>query len=482
MQITGVSKDQTKNTMTFFASIFSKATIAKHGIDLGREVIYAHGGARRIEVTSSSPRTLEGNRPTFIIRNETHHWITSNDGIELAAVIRRNLGKIKGGQARALSITNAYRPGEGSVGETQRQAYQDVMERRGVATLMYDSLEAPVGSTLMPEFTRWGEDGSEIRETNPDGTPIPPSIEVVREHLRRILSVVRGDADWLDLERLVEDILSGEMSVEDAKRFYFNSISLGDDAAFDPEDVRAAADAELVTARQLGSVDPLRCSWLKVGPTEPVVIFGDGSKSEDSTGLIGCRLSDGFLFTIGVWQRPKGDRGRAWLAPRDEIDARVHEAFERFNVVAFWFDPSHTRDDENEVRYWDTLIDAWHVRYADRLQYWAVQGGDRRSAIMWDMTSPTRQVDFVSAVQRFSDELESKTFMHDGHPSLMDHLRNARNSLTSHGWSISKISRTSSKKIDLAVCAVGARMLRRLVMLKGLEEVKPLAAAWWAPV
>ena len=483
VQITAVSMEQTKNTATLLAGLFTKKCIAEHGIDLGKQIIYAYHGQRRIEVTSSSPRAMEGNRPTFVIRNETHHWLASNDGHEMQKVIRRNLGKIKGGQARGMSITNAYHPGEDSVAKHQRLAYMDAAEGRTRfdSTVMYDSLEAPKDATLFPKFTRWDDQGKEVFDLEPDGKSIiPASKEVVREHLRRILDVVRGDAYWLDLERLVEDILDPDMSQEESKRFYFNSVELGDDVSFDPEDISATTDQKLARQRSEHQMtDSLRMGWAKILPTDEIVIFGDGSKSDDSTALVGCRLSDGFIFLVGVWQKPKGDRGRGWLAPRDEIDARVHEAFKRFKIVAFWFDPSHTKDDQDATRYWDVLIDAWHVEFGDRLQYWAVNTGDRRTAIGWDMTSSQRQVDFVQAVERFTDEMESRSLEHDGHPALVEHLTNSRRSMTAAGMSVSKISRSSKKKIDAAVCAIGARMLRRLVMIKGLEEVVKPAKVWW---
>ncbi len=52
----------------------------------------------------------------------------------------------------------------------------------------------------------------------------------------------------------------------------------------------------------------------------------------------------------------------------------------------------------------------------------------------------------------------------------MDHLRNAKKYFTRDGTSLFKGGRESAKKIDLAVCAVGARMLRRLVLNRGEEE------------
>jgi hypothetical protein len=485
VQICAVTMDQTKNTADFLPTIFTEAAIQRYGIDLGRKVTYALGG-RRLEVVTSSHRSMEGNRPTFVIANETHHWIPAVQGHDRAAVIRRNLAKIKGGQARMLSITNAFKRGEDSVAERKRAAYENVLEGRSVDTgLLYDSLEAPPTVSIVPNFTRWDDDGREVVDRDQSDQPVPPSAEVVREHIRRVLLAVRGDAVWLDVDRLIEEILSddgtpnGSTSVEEAKRFYFNSSSLSDDAAFDPDDLREMLHADITEARRSGLVDPLRVGWKPVKADEPIVMFGDGSKSDDSTGLIGVRVSDGYTFTLGVWQKPKGDRGRAWLAPREDIDARVHEVFERFNVVGFFFDPSHTRDDENANRYWDVLIDSWHIEFGDRLQYWAVQSGDRRSAIMWDMTSPVRQVEFVNAVARCQDEVESHAFTLDGHPTLLEHMRHARMTLTSHGWSISKESRRSSKKIDLAVCLVGARMLRRLVAVKGVEEAEVPAKVWW---
>jgi hypothetical protein len=93
-------------------------------IDLGKEIIYAHHGQQRIESVTSSPRALEGARSTFVLRNETHHWLSNNDGHEMDAVIERNATKSADGSARALSITNAYEPSEDSVAQRAREAFE----------------------------------------------------------------------------------------------------------------------------------------------------------------------------------------------------------------------------------------------------------------------------------------------------------------------------------------------------------------------
>jgi hypothetical protein len=44
-----VAKDQTRNTMTLFPGLFSDAALDEYSIDLGKEIIYAHGGRCRLE-------------------------------------------------------------------------------------------------------------------------------------------------------------------------------------------------------------------------------------------------------------------------------------------------------------------------------------------------------------------------------------------------------------------------------------------------
>ncbi|MBQ1167141.1 terminase, partial [Streptomyces sp. A73] len=69
---------------------------------------------------TSSPRALEGGRPTAVNLGETHHGLESTQGHEMAAVIERNATKAADGQTRTLANTNAYEPGEDSVAERTR--------------------------------------------------------------------------------------------------------------------------------------------------------------------------------------------------------------------------------------------------------------------------------------------------------------------------------------------------------------------------
>ena len=479
IQIAAVSLAQTQNTMKLFRGLFTDACKAEHGIDIGMETIYAYAGQKTIQAVTSSPRALEGNRPTLVIKNETHHWLENNDGKAMADAIERNATKAKGGAARTLSITNAYEPSEDSVARDERESYE--LAQSGMAAdtgMMYDTLEAPASAGLKP----W--------KVIPEGMGSEEAEELTRRYLTRILERVRGDAWWLDIPSLVNSILSPKNKPSRSRRFWFNQVVAAEDAWADPAAVDAAISEmakqnRLISGRDSRSI--LEAGWL-AAPAEPIVVFFDGSKSDDSTALVGCRLSDGYVFTLGVWQKPPGKRGETWLAPREAVDKRVLEVFTRFNVVAFWADPSHTKDDEDGSRYWDGYIDSWMRQFKDPdpqgrwggldPSFWPVKSGHGVHAIMFDMTSTERLKLFVAAAEDFIENLETKndieeyepTFAIDGHPALVQHLKNARRYPMAWGISLMKDGRESSHKIDLAVAAVGARMLRRVVLNKGVKE------------
>lgn len=478
VQVAAVSLVQTGNTMTLFQGLFSEACKAEHSIDIGKETIYAYHGKKKIQAVTSSPRSLEGNRPTLVIKNETHHWLTNNEGIAMADAIERNATKAKGGAARTLSITNAYEPSEGSVAQMEREAYDEMMADGRDMDVMYDTLEAPPDAKLAP----W--------KKAPDGMTPEDAREGVRRYLTRILESVRGGAWWLDIPSLVSSILNPKNKPSRSRRFWFNQVVASEDAWAHPAAIDAAIspmakENRLISASDSRSV--LEAGWI-VHPQDPIVMTFDGSKSDDSTVLLGTRLSDGYQFVIGVWQCPRGEAGKTWLAPREEVDARVKEAMVRFNVVAFWGDPSHAIDDADGSRYWDGYLDKWMREYKDPdpqgrwggldPHHWPVKGGHNVHAIMFDMTSTERYKMFVAAAEEYIEALETlndieefePAFQIDGHPAFITHLRNARRYPTPFGTSLMKDGRESAKKIDLAVGAVLGRMLRRVVLNRGLEE------------
>jgi hypothetical protein len=436
VQIVGVAQDQIKrNTMPLFPVLIPAETRRKYGVQIGKLDVWARGDTAHIEASTSSVMAIEGPRPTRVIRNETQNWNESNGGHALAGAVEGNLAKSADGAARQLDICNAYRPGEDSVGQRSREAYEATVGIRcEVHTdevgwvecldcqppktvdfgLLYDSLEAP------PEA--------------------PLSIDAAPG----VIEAIRGDSVWLNVKRILSSIKDPRNPPSESRRKWYNQITAAEDAWADPKDIDLGKRPELLVEG------------------DKVALFGDGSKSDDATGLIAIRISDGHAQVLHVQQPKKGQ-----IVSRDAVDNAVIAAMARYKVVAFWFDPSHAKDDdaEGDNRFWWPLCDEWSTRYGKRLKCWPVKTGNRTHAVAFDMALQTNQQTFVAACEQVLTELESHevTFAESG--VLVEHLRNAKRAPGRWGVSIRKDNRESRHKIDLAVCLVGARMLRRIYLL-----------------
>lgn len=432
IQIFAVSQEQTKNTMKMFPQLLTSEARARFGVQVGRQNVWALGDSVQIEAATSAPLSTEGNRPTFVIRNETQNWLANNSGHDLAGVIDGNMSKApKERPARMLDLCNAYREGENSIGQQMREGWEEtqttveagkvVAAKREGFGLYYDSLEAP------------------------------PNAPLTKSAIVEVVESVRGDASWLDIEGTVlKSVLNPTNSASESRRKWYNQIQ---------------ADEEAWTTAQLW--DSLADTETLVENGEQVVMFLDCSKSDDATALVGCRLLDGHRFVLGLWQKPGGARGKNWLAPRESVDAAVREAFDRYTVVGFFADPSHTLDDESMNRYWDGLLDAWHRDFSRRLKVWARRGVKDTHSILFDMASLEVQKQFVQQVALTEQEIIDKAFTHDGDARLRRHVLAAKRMPTRAGMSIGKPHRESVKKIDLAVCMIGAGLVRRQVMNQG---------------
>jgi len=422
IQIVAVALDQTKNTMKLFPSLIPPETIRFYGIQVGKLNVYGLADTRQIEAVTSSPLKIEGGRPTLIIRNETQNWNLSNGGHEMAGTIEGNAAKSEDGAARMLDICNAFRPGDDSVGQRTREAWEKTQGADPEALdfgLLYDSLEAP------------------------------PEAPLTAKDAPGVVEAIRGDAVWLSIKRILASILNPTNSASESRRKWYNQITAAEDARFNPQKVK------------------MRSVKVQLQPGDEIVMFGDGSKADDATGIIGCRVSDGLCQVLHV-QQPR----KRQIVDRGDVDLAVIKAMDVYDVAAFWFDPSHAKDDdaEGDNSFWMPLCDEWAHRYGRGLKFWAVKTGDGKHAIAWDMTSSTRQAIFVPAVERLETDIESGEFTYAESGWLQRHLINARRHPGRFGVSMRKDGRESAKKIDLAVCAAGARMLRRLLQLSRVND------------
>lgn len=385
VQIAAVSRDQTRNTMTLMPSLISDRMIATYGIKMGAELIRANEGKQRLEAVTSSFRALEGGRSTFVVLNETHHWVRGNNGDKMYETIDGNATKK---DSRYLAITNAFLPGEDSVAERMRDAFEKIREGRAVDIgFLYDSVEAHPKTPLTPEA------------------------------LRIVLPKIRGDAVWLNVDTIIQSVLDTTMAPSRSRRMWLNQIVAEEDAVYGP-----------------AQWDPLRDESLMLRAGDEITLGFDGGKTDDATALVALRTSDMAVFVLGLWEKPDGPQGDGWTVPRAQIDSAVHDAFRLYQVSGFYAD----------VALWESYISEWDAQYGDQL---AVRSPLGKDAIGWDMRSS--QKTSTMAHERLMRSIFDGKLKHDGDLALRRHVLNARRRTNNYGISFGKESRESPRKVDI---------------------------------
>lgn len=392
VQVAAVSQDQTKNTSTLFGSLVSDEMKQKYRIahfTIATQEIRARDGRQRIVMVTSNPKSLEGARSTFVLMNETHHWIEGNAGIAMYETIDGNVTKSGGTGSRYLAITNAYLPGEDSVAERIRGDYEELKDRYDFLDfgILYDSIEAH---------------------------PLVPMHPVA---LHIVVPKICGDAWWLDPESILMSIRKKSIAASRSRRMWLNQIVSAEDALFGENDWKA-----------------MECEdYLKPGDT--ITLGLDGSKSDDSTALLALR-TDGLMVPLGIWEKDSED----WRVPTASVHSAVALAFKTYNVVAFFAD----------VKFWENDIESWHEQYGDQLKIKSVDAGN---AIAWDMRGANNKRATLAHEKLLAAIQDRKLkWSLSVNPELVGALRrhflNVFRDENNTGVYFRKISRGSARKID----------------------------------
>ena len=429
VQILAVSLEQTKNTMKLFPSLISREARKFYGFQVGKRNLWAMGDTRQAEAVTASVDSIEGGRPTLLIANEIQNWTASNGGHDMMGAIEGNAAKAKKGRpARQLSIFNAYVPGRDSTAQRLREGWESTQGDSATHHefgVLYDSLEAP------------------------------PEAPLTADAAPSVVRAVRGDATWLDADdRILKSIMNPANPPSESRRKWYNQITADEDSWVSPQEI-----------------DPLINTDKVLDPADEVVVFFDGSKTDDATAAVYCRVSDGHCGVVGMWQRPPMNRIGEWVVPRADVDATISEFVEAHNVVALFGDPSHAVEDETAILFWDGLFDEWHERWRHSFHMWAKPGQARAHSVLFDMSDPQNLKRFVTQVGITTQEIvgaagAATDLTWDGDIRLRTHMLNAKRVPSRWGLTLGKNNRKSQRKIDLAVCLVGARMVRREYLLK----------------
>ena len=347
--------------------------------------VYLPNGGE-IRACSSGNASKDGGKETFIVPDETHLYVL-RELKGMYGTVMRNLGKRKLADPWALQTTTAYRPGEMSIAEEKLTAW-----RKGEldSSVYVDHREA--------------RGRIDIQDT---------------EHTLSQLRQVYGPAmhpttGWMEPERVLKDMRDPTVCPDEATaaRYYLNR-------AISTKDAWIATD---VVARQIPAVPEV------VGFGESITLGFDGSLRDDATVLIGSRMSDGYLFPVGIWAKPQGMEGNWWEVPRAEVLTAVREAFGRYDVVRMYADPHEWRSD----------IDAL-----------ATDLGTER-VLSWETR---RDVQMSAALDRMHTDLTNGALWHSGDGTLMEHFGNAFVARKGGHRLVRKEHPQSNRKIDSVVGA-----------------------------
>ena len=203
--------------------------------------------------------------------------------------------------------------------------------------------------------------------------------------------------------------------------------------------LRTTPEAEFRTKR-LNQWVSVHSSWFSAGMwsdcAEPrviadgseVVLGFDGSFDNDSTALVVCTLGDRpYLDVVEAWEKPAG-AAQDWRVPIVSVEDSIRAACRRWQVREIACDPH---------------------RWARTYQ---ILEGERLPVVEFPQTPPR----MTPATQRFYEAVVNRTLTHSGDPRLARHIENCVIKTDSRGSRLVKESKSSARKIDLAISAVMA--------------------------
>ncbi|MEV7425148.1 terminase [Streptomyces sp. NPDC091212] len=428
LRIMATEEGQTGNVYdTIYFNLTDDASLLSHvpNIDPGLTKINLPDGGEITPSTASSS-SKDGGKETFVVFDETHLYNTP-ELRRMYTTVTRNLRKRKKiAQTWYLETTTMFAPGQDSIAERtyeEAEATREGRKKRGRSRLLYDH--------------RYGV-----------------CKDLTNEALLRLaLRDAYGDAmEWISEDSLVDDFYDLRNDAADGKRYFLNSQQSSSDAWMDPDAWRLCRRDEEIAAGEL------------------VTLGFDGSIRDDATALVACRVSDGHLQLLGVWEKPEGPEGDGWQVDRESVDFAVARAFERLDVAGFYCDPPH----------WQDYVDAWTRDHGEALQVRATQA----RPMEWWTNRPTAM---EQALNRFVEAVEDQGLTWCGTDKVDDaesdharkgaalsrHVLNAkRRPMGRNRLGIGKEHPKSPKKIDAAMAATLAYEARADAVAAGITKRK----------
>lgn len=362
----------------------------------------------RVRVLAADADTADGVLPTLALVDELHR----HKSTALYGVFRDGLGPRRG---QMITISTAGANEDTPLGKLRNAAY------------------------AMPTFA---QHGTYRTARNPDFAMHEWALEMTDDLTDLALVAKANPAPWQTEEELRRRRDSPTMDDAQWARFACGVWGIGSAPAFDRQ-----VFAALVNSGPLPA------------PGRVVTLGFDGARRRDGTGLVGCDVATGRLFTLGYWQAPP-NAPEDWEVPEHEVTERVGYAFERWKVWALYGDPP----------YWESALDSW-----------AGTHGVTKVVRWWTNRIKATAI----ALRAFRNDMVAERMSHDGDERLVEHIGNAVRQDTrmeENGellWVIRKEGRDSPRKIDLAMAAMLAWTARGDATAKGALQTPDYGSAQW---
>lgn len=410
----GTSEEASDNTWRpLLAMIRLGPLVNLPGMDAGLTRVMLPGGGK-IEPVTTSARARLGAPLTFLTITESALFTLQGGFRKVCGAVKRNVAGMDG---RWLELTNAYDPTEGSEGQVTAESHDD--------RVLVDNVESHRVDDLSDDESLYAE------------------------LLRQYGDSAREKGGWVNIRgRIMHEVRSTRHLEADRRRFFLNEIVVGESVFVDPVRWDFHQHEDTLAAR------------------EPIALGFDGSKYRDATALVASRISDGRLFVLGLWERPR-DAPKDWRVPSTDVDQVVHDVFAAYAVTVLFADP---------------------YRWQDYLDNWAAQWPDQVTEF------PTNQEQRMDrAIERFTTSFANNEISHAGHPGLTRHVKNAvlvkgarkkprpgdeDETIASHYLKMAK--RAEGQHIDAAVAAVLAHEARAHAVEHGLVKTASPPWAMWS--
>ncbi len=441
--ILAVSEKQTANTWAPLLEMCEGPVVDEYpGLEPLDSMVNLPRG--KIEPITSSARSVKGAPFVFAVMDQTEEWVKSNGGLNLFEKVKNNTAKVGGS---FVESPNAFTPGQGSVAENSAAFWADIKAGQTRDDgLYYDHREAP------PETDLTDRDSlvAGLRVAYGDSSAHPAGC---------VLHDPPCGPGHVDLDVLVATIWDPTSDVQESRADFLNQIT-------------HASDSWIDQPTWAGRF-PFRVDWPEddvtpVSDGDVVTLGFDGSRGQvlrgkpDATALIGCRVADGHVFQVEVWEAPDGPQSADWVPPLPAIEAAVAGCFAKYRVAGFYCDPAKD---------WRSHVNAWEAKYGATVQVRASQ----QHPFEWWMTGGRSGL-VQRAIEQLEGAVRNGDMTHDGSFQMTKHVLNARRR-TSHGkLALRKEHDQSPNKIDAAVAAVLAWQARLDAVAAGVGQAPAFVA------